>query len=92
MSDDLISRRDAIDAIREAENRAFNGFYKGLVKAHKIIAELPSAQPKKGRWVLHTYMPHVAYCTICERNSPYNRRWDFCPNCGADMRGEQNGQ
>ena len=41
---DLISRQTAIDELREAENHAFNGFYKGLVKAHKIIAKLPSAR------------------------------------------------
>ena len=43
---DLISRQIAIDELRKAENHAFNGFYKGLVKAHKIIAKMPSAQPE----------------------------------------------
>lgn len=47
---DLISRQAAIDALRNAENHAFNGFYKGLVKAHKIIADLPPAQPEQ-RWI-----------------------------------------
>ena len=42
---DLISRQVAIDALRDAENHAFNSFYKGLAKAHKIIADLPSVQP-----------------------------------------------
>ena len=42
---DLISRQAAIDALRDAENHAFNSFYKGLAKAHKIIAKLPPAQP-----------------------------------------------
>lgn len=41
---DLISRQAVIDELREAENHAFNSFYKGLVKAHKIIANIPSAQ------------------------------------------------
>ena len=43
---DTISRQAAIDALRDAENHAFNNFYKGLVKAHKIIADLPPAQPE----------------------------------------------
>lgn len=43
---DLISRQVAIDALRDAENHAFNSFYKGLAKAHKIIADLPSVQPE----------------------------------------------
>jgi len=44
---DLISRSELIKQLRDAENNAFNGFYKGLVKAHKIVANMPSAQ----RWI-----------------------------------------
>ena len=40
---DLISRQAAIDALRDAENHAFNSYYQGLIKAHKIIANLPPA-------------------------------------------------
>ena len=40
----LISRQAAIYALRDAENHAFNSFYKGLEKAHKIIADLPSVK------------------------------------------------
>jgi len=39
---EYIEKQAAIDAIRKAENHAFNSFYKGLVKAHKIVADLPS--------------------------------------------------
>ena len=48
--DDVISRQAALDALRDAENHAFNSFYKGLIKAHKIIADLPSAQPER-KWI-----------------------------------------
>lgn len=41
---------------------------------------------KKGKWLLHTYMPHNKYCSCCEKDSPYGKLWNFCPNCGADMR------
>lgn len=40
---DLISRDAAIEALKKAEDKAFNSFYDGLVKAHKIIADLPEA-------------------------------------------------
>ena len=44
---DCISRQAAIDALRDAENHAFSSYYQGLKKAHKIIADLPSAQPER---------------------------------------------
>ena len=48
--DDLISRQKAIEALRDAENHAFNSYYQGLIKAHKIIADLPTAQPET-QWI-----------------------------------------
>ena len=26
-------------------------------------------------------------CSVCHRKG--NKRWNFCPNCGADMRGDK---
>ena len=51
---DTIERQAAIDALRDAENHAFNSYYQGLKKAHKIIADLPSAQPE------------IIYCKDCK--------------------------
>lgn len=58
------------------------------------IEALPPAEPEriKSKWALHTYMPHNKFCLACRNDSPYNKRWDFCPKCGADMRGEQDGR
>lgn len=62
---------------------------------------LPSVQPerKKGMWYKPTGMMPPEYigvyrCSVCEEIAP--RDWkrhiqiltNFCPNCGADMRGE----
>lgn len=45
--EDAISRKAAIDALRDAENHAFNSYYQGLIKAHKIIVDLPPVQPMR---------------------------------------------
>lgn len=47
---------------------------------------LPSAPVREvvqGRWDIKAY---GCYCSVCGTgsNMPY---WNFCPNCGADMRG-----
>ena len=97
---DLISRQAAIDALKDAENHAFNSYYKGLIKAHKIIADLPSveAEPRKhGRWI-HVFdsEPYDEYvCSVCgTRASSFiggTEMWycllkpNYCPNCGAKM-------
>ena len=58
-------------------------------KALEAIKALPSAQPerKKGHWINGNY--HIR-CSECGEDYPYQLR-NFCPNCGADMRGEQGG-
>ena len=55
MSDDLISRQAAIEAMRELpheyntkEQRARTG---GIAACQTIIRELPSVQPKTGHWI-----------------------------------------
>ena len=46
----------------------------------------------KGKWIKHSTYKGVLICSHCHQGS--NRFYDtfeFCPNCGADMRGEENG-
>ena len=54
--------------------------------------ELPSAQPERirGRWIEKPHVHGVAYCSLCDYELHTNDT-NFCPNCGADMRGEQDG-
>ena len=78
-----------------------------LQDAQKRLLKLPSVQPecKTGHWERHnTYHGDDTSgsvdpdwrCSECGRQANVNA-WcmydltDFCPNCGADMRGEQNG-
>ena len=93
--DDLISRQAAIDC--EYQVKIINDIeYVMLSEVQMKMRKLPSSQPerKKGKW-LKAYGDHEAfgvrpfyrYCSACNESTvfPYN----YCPNCGADMRGEQ---
>ena len=58
-----------------------------VIEFGKELENLPSAEPerKTGKWIHHTYMPHTKYCSNCDEDSPYNKMWEYCPNCGAKM-------
>lgn len=99
---DYISRQEAIEALREAENHAFNNYYKALVKAHTIIADLPSADVRenvKGEWISLGDFVQCSNCTVTipkEFDGYYGKvhrevRSNFCPYCGSDNRGITNG-
>ena len=47
--------------------------------------DIPSEGSKALEWQYHSYIPHNKYCPKCKKDSPYNKRWNFCPNCGAKM-------
>ena len=81
--EDLISREAAINALIDAENHAFNSFYKGLKKAHKIIANMPSAQPEEASVILGASKDGVRLwykCSVC--GEPVNADDNYCCNCG----------
>ena len=88
--DDLISRQAAIDAI--SCNITITGRQNAELVAATIgsfadrIKALPTAQPerKKGKWIPKNDRWH---CSLCDGIAPKGIRWEFCPNCGADMRG-----
>ena len=95
---DTISRQAAIDAVEES--RRLNHHQDGKEAcAHeyehrhflKILRDLPSAQPerKKGEWITQEF-GSWAECSECHElyDIPMAHS-NFCPNCGADMRGAE---
>ena len=101
MSDDCISRQEAIDAINEygsvwmeyTDSMTVDEIADRALKAskqsmHKIIHDLPSVtpKPKTGHWILTD--DDFVYCSECENSyypRPIDASWYYCPNCGAKM-------
>lgn len=67
--------------------------------------DFPAIEPRKGEWISHKDEVMLftgvslggVFCSICGWKT-YNKMhllfgcpYKYCPNCGADMRGEQDG-
>lgn len=92
--DDSISRQKAIEILGEHCKMNYNKICGNDCECIEYMAlrDTPSAQ-KKGHWeVEQTYCNFKFRCSECgyyethayEDTKPSN----FCPNCGADMRGD----
>ena len=100
--DEQISKKAALVAVKDA---LMAWSYMPEWRDEKIleaIAELPSAQPKKGKWIYcedSTADCVDGYrCNQCgffvpwdytHKSIDYIKSYKYCPYCGADMRGEQ---
>lgn len=89
---DLISRGKLLGTIEPMVGMWDEGtFWIDYKRVIDIIESLPSAEPerKKGKWkwISTDYFHYHCQCSECEM---YTRdpEPNFCPWCGADMRGE----
>lgn len=98
--DDLISRQVAIDSLCDNCETVDSKCAHYPCKRYLAIRDLPSAQPerKKGEW--RTILYHIPdegdelyehYCSECKKtvmiSSLKKGRFNYCPTCGARMRG-----
>ena len=101
---DLISRKDAINKFVGLNMQVYEGdtcvgTRSCLTKEEIIYAidDIPSAEPerKNGKWIYDTervwhdggiYVQH--HCSEC-RFQIIGSLYNYCPHCGADMRGEE---
>ena len=97
--DDVIYRQDAIDAMTtECSWTIYDEHGQLTPNGEEIIGTLkkiPSAR-KKGHWtnIKISHTRSSADCSECgvTVNDRFCTAVHFCPNCGADMRGEADGE
>lgn len=96
MKNDLISRQAAIDALDKRFDSIPMNQTTEILLLRKDLRELPPAQPdrKRGKWI--DYVNSHCECSVCHTEWSYFQNetecFEFCPNCGADMRDDDEKQ
>lgn len=80
--EDCISRQAVIDVFGDVHPMDYNA-----MAYLKQIKSLPPIQPirPKGKWM--NVLEDIYHCNLCKKSHCF--KTNFCPNCGADMRGEE---
>ena len=77
--DDCLFREEKLQSIEKET----------LLAVKRWIDAIPSADVRpvvRGRWIDYDDDYGAYICSKCEENAPEDIQWNFCPNCGADMR------
>ena len=91
----LISMEDAIRAIEEEWDECCSEYpaTQIIYDTTEAIERLPIIQPRRGKWIdtkgNTEWYAREYECSEC--GGTMLGESNFCPNCGADMRGEQDG-
>lgn len=102
MKNDLINRQMAIDELEHKKDKNakgdISGFYNKIIQNDiDALMQLPSVQSesKKGKWI-EAYDPfnHISgRCSVCGWEAHLYEDdvvgMNYCPNCGAEMEGEE---
>ena len=90
-NDDCVSRQAVLDATVKK-----NSIWKSITNSkgenlEEIISQLPSVTPtrKKGKWVNDPYEDFLPHCSNCDSAWSYAENMNYCPTCGAEMRGNK---
>ena len=79
-------------------NHAYNNSTKYDTLKRMLDELTEQSERKVGKWHITDAYPHNVYCSVCHKKFAQTHWavWEdgslprnFCPNCGADMRGEQ---
>lgn len=92
---ELISREEVLNILNDICNHALEVYDKKYhlpirtitLTATEDIKRLPSRP--KGEWQASTEGTDYRVCSICNYTRHAGTKYNFCPNCGADMRGEE---
>lgn len=86
---------DAYTLAVQIRDNVFHDFTDEFWGVMQCIREAPTIEPerKTGRWKMESdpygFFEEIPVCSECGCTTEMRKTYNFCPNCGADMRGEQ---
>ena len=94
MNDDYISRKAVLKICRAEHNKQLKKCNcagdNAVSNIRSGIINLPSSnvvEVKRGKWKVDETHDYEPYCSLCGHEPIAGEKYNYCPDCGADMRG-----
>ena len=81
MNDRLLKESDVIEAFKRRESLIHD-----VYTATAIIKSVPTADRPQGKWIRNNLTGTFKVWDCSECGIHMETTWNFCPNCGCDMR------
>ena len=97
MDNDLISRDTLKKATKELYNETLDAIVKfGIEKAYDLIDTVPTVEASQGEWITEYDYLKCPFCGMSIDDEvhylyPKEYGFNYCPNCGAKLKGGSNG-
>jgi hypothetical protein len=70
--------------------RGLHEIIKGVI--YSFLHDAPTAdvvEVKRGKWKVDETHDYEPYCSLCGHEPIAGEKYNYCPDCGADMRGDK---
>lgn len=70
--------------------RGLHEIIKGVI--YSFLYDAPTAdvvEVKRGEWKVDETHDYEPYCSLCGHEPIAGEKYNYCPDCGADMRGNE---
>ena len=82
---------DADELIEDVRRkRGLHEIIKGVI--YSFLHDAPTAdvvESKRGEWKVDETHDYEPYCSLCGHEPIAGEKYNYCPDCGAEMRGDK---
>lgn len=87
-----IEQEAVMRTARDGYHSDFGRSMADLTSLSEVLEDTPTAdvvEVKRGKWKVDETHDYEPYCSLCGHEPIAGEKYNYCPDCGSDMRGDK---